>query len=316
MRTMSVMTMSSETVQVGQGALSLFPGQGSQHVGMGRRVVRSSEQAARFWNQASEALGRDLGELCWNTPLSQMTETANSQVALTAVSIASFMAAMENGSVTIGEDDAYAGHSIGALSAAVASGYVDPIDAVRLSAIRGQCMASAPIGGSMLAVVVSPGVTDEHELMNLSRQLAGEFDVDVAAYNGHKQIVLSGELERLQAARRSLGGGAKMLEVSNAFHSRYMKPIALKWLRALAETKFAEGGRCYIGCTTAQPTTDPILVRRDLARGLVCPVRWLGVMLSSQEKARIQVFGPGGAIAHLARPYLNGRPLYRFEDGR
>jgi [acyl-carrier-protein] S-malonyltransferase len=309
--------------------LALFPGQGSQVVGMGRRAVETSPAAAEFFDAASQALGRDLRQLCWNSPRAALTETANAQVALTAASIADWLALREQAATAAGEaadsggageagssHDACSGHSVGALAAAVAAGFLSPVDGVRLAAARGQLMAQAPAGGSMLALAAPVAAASEAELLAQAHSLAQEHGVEVAALNGPKQFVLAGGKERLAAVAQRYGAASKMLQVSNAFHSRYMAPVAPRWRETVHQVDFKPGRCRYVGCTTAQLTTAVDDVRTDLIRGLTEPVRWFGVLERTADLAQINVFGPGQAIARLTRSHLGGRPLRIYGGGR
>jgi len=305
------------TIKDRRSTLSLFPGQGSQVIGMGRKSVETSKSASEFFSAASGAIGCDLRELCWKGPMEILTKTENTQIALTAVAIADWMAMRENIEATAGRSsDACAGHSVGALAAAVAAGFLSPIDGVRLAQIRGNLMSEAPNGGSMLAVANAIAAISEDELVECAVGLAREFDVDVAALNSPKQFVLSGKREHLDKLCQKPGIVSKMLNVSNAFHSRYMKPVAPKWIEAINTVAFTPGTCSYIGCTTATPTTDVDSVRLDLIQGLTKPVHWFGVMEKTVDLACIDVFGPGQAIARFARSHLHGRPLTVYGGGR
>jgi [acyl-carrier-protein] S-malonyltransferase len=301
----------------------LFPGQGSQVAGMGRRAVETSPAAAEFFDAASRALGRDLRQLCWNSPRETLTETANAQVALTAASIADWLALREKEAGTADDagdaglgHDACSGHSVGALAAAVAAGFLSPVDGLRLAAARGELMAQAPAGGSMLALATPLAAADEDELMAQAHSLAQEHGVEVAALNGPRQFVLAGGKAQLEAVAQRYGAASKMLQVSNAFHSRYMEPVAPRWRETVHKVDFKPGRRRYVGCTTAQLTTEADDVRADLIRGLTEPVRWFGVLERTGDLAQIDVFGPGQAIARLTRSHLGGRPLRIHGGGR
>ncbi|NLT26873.1 MAG: ACP S-malonyltransferase [Microbacteriaceae bacterium] len=290
------------------GTAVLFPGQGSQVPGMGRRAAEASPRAAALYDAASAAIDRDLRELCWHAPLETLTRTENLQPALTVAALADWLA----------DDDRpdpaarTAGHSVGALAAAAVAGALDPVDAVRLAAARGALMASAPAGGAMLAVA-TPKTADEAAQHAAAVELAERFDVDVAAVNGPTQVVLAGAADRIDAAAAEIGGRSKRLEVSNAFHSRFMAPVADEWARTLEGVAFADGAGGYVGCASGALAADGDAVRADLRDGLTGAVRWMAVLQALDGCADFDVYGPGRAIARLARPFLDGRAVRTHE---
>lgn len=297
------------------GVAALFPGQGSQIVGMARRSVEGSPAAARFFDAASAAIDTDLREFCWDSSLECLTRTENLQPALTASALANWLADQEKRCSSPMEADRFAGHSVGALPAAVAAGHLSPVQGVQLAALRGRLMASAPPGGGMLAVV-SPRNLDVKDQRSYASDLATRFDLDVAAINGPTQIVVAGAIAHVEEARRSLAGRAKQLVVSNAFHSRFMQPVVSEWEAAVAELAL-QPGHGYVTCTTGDLANDCEDVRDDLRAGLTSPVLWRNVMDSVHSCASLAVYGPGRAIVRLARPYLEGRRVLIYEgEGR
>ncbi len=292
------------------GALHLFPGQGSQSRGMGRRALEHSAAARRFVEEASGAADLDLAELCLHASLEELTPTDVQQPALTAAALADWIAF---GPPTPGPGDRFAGHSIGALAAAAASGYLDLVEAVRLARLRGRLMSQAPGRGSMLAVV-APRTESEEAQLAWARALSERHGLDVAAVNGPTQIVLSGDLDRVEEAGRALPH-ATVLRVSHGFHSRLMEPVQPDWAAALAETGFAHGSG-YVGCTTGAPARGPEDVREDLRDGLRRTIRWACVLAATADCAPITVYGPGRAIARLQRPYLRSGTVRVTGGGR
>jgi len=293
----------------------LFPGQGSQAIGMARHSVQSSSSAAEFFDAASDALGIDLRTLCWSTPLEKLTDTENAQPAIAAASIADWLAAREMNAIEKGNPcDACAGHSSGAVAAAVAAGFLSPLHGVQLAAARGRLMAQAPEGGSMLAATYSGVISRGTELRKWALECAQEYDVDVAAINSPRQIVFSGGKKELQDLAARTGLVSKMLTVSNAFHSRFMSPVASKWHDSVSEMNIQEGLCQYVCCTTGEITSDPEAVRQDLIDGMTKPVNWLGVMEATTSFGTVCVFGPGKAIARLARPFLAERMLQMYGE--
>lgn len=181
-------------------AVNFFPGQGSQAPGMGRRSVERDADAATFFDRASDAVQMDLRQLCFHATLEQLTPTQIQQPVLTAASLATWIAHGRSGRAP---GDRFAGHSIGAVAATAAAGYLDPVEAVRLAAVRGRLMAETPGAGTMLAVVTrrtsSEAAQYDHAVL-----LADRYDLDVAAVNGPTQVVLSGAVASIEAAHQEL----------------------------------------------------------------------------------------------------------------
>jgi malonyl CoA-acyl carrier protein transacylase len=306
--------MSGGRAQTGadQGVLALFPGQGSQKVGMGREQAEASKAAAEVFDLGSDILGIDARKLCWHTPMEVLTRTENAQPAITIAALADWAAAGEMGQ----RQAVFAGHSIGAIAAAAAAGHISTAAAIKLAAARGALMAAAPGAGSMLAVAVSAcGSAAEQE--QRARELAGRFDLDVGAVNGPTQIVLSGPAENIESAKGAMRGKSKELAVSHAFHSRMMLAAEPEWHLTISAVEMATApASFYQGCINGIGTTDPAIVRADLEASLTKPVLWSRVMESTLSLGEIRAFGPAKAIARLARPYLAGRRLTMVGAGR
>jgi malonyl CoA-acyl carrier protein transacylase len=165
----------------------------------------------------------------------------------------------------------------------------------------------------MLAVAV-PLFQSPDERVDFGLELALRFGLDVAAFNGPRQLVLAGDSPSLEAAASGLGAKAKKLNVSHAFHSRLMEPVERDWEAILTATPLEETGRTYVGCTDGIPTSVGNRVRDDLRRGLRSPVMWTSVMETTRHFERLFIFGCGGAIARLARPYLQDREVHNVDE--
>ncbi|MEZ2391844.1 ACP S-malonyltransferase [bacterium RCC_150] len=290
--------------------VGLFPGQGSQYSGMGRRLAGSSAAASLVFDRAEEATGINVRRLCWNTLAPELDRTENAQLALTVFSLAAHSAFEAEGQAEI---NTFAGHSVGAIAAAAAAGYLSVESAASLAAARGRLMAGAPGNGGMIAVAVSPRETAEESHLE-GLKMARSFDLDIAAHNGPRQIVLSGQLASVDKAVKSLGAKAKKISVSHGFHSRLMAPVNSEWHEVLDNTDIAEAGRIYIGCTDGRPTLQGGDVLDDLKRGLCNPVMWSSVMEQTHAFKRLCVFGSGRAILRLARPYVRKREVMVIGD--
>lgn len=304
--------MSALPIEPGPAAptvLALFPGQGSQAVGMGQRAAATSRAAAEVFDIASDVLSVDARELCWRTPLDVLTRTENAQPAITVAALASWAGAAE----LLGDADVVcAGHSVGAIAAAAAAGYLTVAAAITLAAARGELMSTVPGDGSMLAVAVS-ACDSPQEQEERARQLAARLGLDVGAINGPTQVVLSGPRPVVASASEEMRGKAKELSVSHAFHSRMMTPAETRWHAMVDAVELAPGTRTYHGCITGTRARSGEDVRADLRASLTSPVLWSRVMEATRDLGEIRVFGPGRAIARLARPYRAGRDLIVME---
>src|SRR5581483_4791769 len=199
----------------------VFPGQGSQYVGMGRSLVENFSEARAIFEQADEALGFSLSRMCYEGPAETLQLTENMQPALVAVSVAAARVLEAQGI----QPDFVAGHSLGEYSALVAAGSLDFSDAVRLVRKRGQYMQDAvPLGeGAMAALLKLP---DEKLYAVLADACQGEV-VTAANYNSPDQIVIAGHtgaVTRAVELAKSAGARTKILNVSAPFHCPLMEP--------------------------------------------------------------------------------------------
>ncbi|MDR1449426.1 MAG: ACP S-malonyltransferase [Propionibacteriaceae bacterium] len=289
------MTENPRGVTLDNRPFLLFPGQGSQFVGMCQRLDAAYPVAREVLDEASDALSLDVRDLMWRTSEEVLTQTENAQPAIVVASVAAYRV-WRCGE---GTDQAVAwtaGHSIGALAAAVAAGYLSVADGARLARRRGQLMAEVADEGAMVAVAVT---SDEARAECLA--VAEEIGVDVAAYNGARQIVLSGAADRVRAAKDRLGGRCRLLKVSNAFHSRLMDPVLPKWQDILNETDFQDADTPYLATVSGEVVTSPASVSADLHEGLRQPVRWDRVLDRASGERRGVVCGPGRSLARLWR---------------
>ena len=284
----------------------LFPGQGSQGVGMGKALADAFDEARRTFEEANAALGFDLRRLCWEGPEDELARTANAQPAILTASIAALRAARARG---LREDGVLlAGHSLGEFTALVAGEALAFADALRLVRRRGELMQAADASGGMAAVI---GL-DAEAVDGAIR----ETGVVVANDNAPGQIVLSGDDDALTGASRAAresGLRAMKLGVAGAFHSPAMAPAVPEFESALRDVEFRAPAVPVVSCTTAEPMTDP---RRDLAAALIRPVRWADTMraLAVRGAGRFADAGPGRVLAKLARRNLPGAEAVALTD--
>jgi [acyl-carrier-protein] S-malonyltransferase len=251
----------------------LFPGQGSQRVGMGRDLAHEFAVARQTYEEADDVLGFALSRLCFDGPEAELTLTSHTQPAILTTSIAVFRALGERG-LTF---DVVAGHSLGEWTALVAAGSIAFRDAVRLTHLRGRYMQDAvPAGQGAMAAVMG---LDRAALQAICERASAPGEpVELANLNGAGQIVISGSaaaVDRAVAEARSAGAKrATRLAVSAPFHCSLMKPAADQLAAALAGVAIGATRVPVIHNVTAQPNQDPERIRGLLIEQVTAPVRW------------------------------------------
>lgn len=250
----------------------VFPGQGSQQVGMGRALFDASAAARAIFEAADEALGMSLSTMCFEGPEDALVQTANTQPAILTCSVAALAALRERLSIT---PSVVLGHSLGEFSALVAAGALSFADAVRLVRLRGQAMQEAvPQGTGAMAAIIGLPV---EELDALCAEAAQGEVVSPANENGGGQIVVAGHaaaVDRLVALAKSRKARAVPLKVSAPFHCALMAPAAQRLAQALADVQVAAMGVPVIANVDAQPNADAAAVKDLLVRQVTQRVRW------------------------------------------
>ena len=284
------------------GLAYVFPGQGSQSVGM--LVAKSSEVSATY-EEASEALGYDMGELISSGPEEVLNQTEYTQPALLTVSVALFRYAMNNNAEF---PDVVLGHSLGEYAALVAAGAIRFEDAVKLVRRRGQYMQGAvPLGKGGMAAVL--GLSDDmmREICESVTRESKTGLVETANFNAPEQVVVAGDNETLQVLmERCRESGAKrsiLLNVSAPFHCSLMKPAALKMEERLREIEIIPPKIPVVQNVTANYETDPQSIRRNLVDQVCAPVRWtesIKTLWDNQVESFVEC-GPGRVLSGLIK---------------
>jgi [acyl-carrier-protein] S-malonyltransferase len=277
----------------------LFAGQGAQSVGMGRDLAEQFPTAAEVFHQADEILARKLSEIAWNGPIEELTKTSNCQPALFVHGLACFSVLRElAGNFPIG---GAAGLSLGEITAHAAAGTFDFATGLKLVERRGELMdeACAATKGGMAAMIGA----DE----NVVRQLAADEDVDIANINAPGQIVVSGELAKVEAAvgvAREYGiRRATLLNVAGAYHSRLMENAYEKFGVALQHITAQPPRFPVISNVTGEEVETPIEIRQTLQDQVTGTVRWMDCVerLAALGCDFFIELGPGGVLAGLLR---------------
>jgi [acyl-carrier-protein] S-malonyltransferase len=292
-------------------AAYVFPGQGSQAVGMGKALAEAFPVARRLFDEVDEALGDKLSAVMWEGPAETVTLTQNAQPALVAVSLAAMRVLETEAGVDLKRDAAFvAGHSVGEYAALAAAGSLSVGDAVRLVRTRGRAMQQAvPVGMGAMAALL--GVDFEQAAAIAAEAAQGEL-VQAANDNGGGQVVVSGhktaveravEIAKAKGVRRAM-----LLPVSAPFHSALMQPAAEVMADALAKVAIKVPVVPLVANVTAAPVTDPAQIMRGLVEQVTGTVRWresVAFMASAGVNAFYEV-GSGKVLSALVKRIAEG----------
>jgi [acyl-carrier-protein] S-malonyltransferase len=284
----------------------VFPGQGSQAVGMGRELAEAFPIARHLFEEVDEALQQKLSRVMWEGPEEELRLTENTQPALLAVSMAVVRVLETQGNWKISERAAFvAGSSLGEYSALAAAGTFTLPDAARLLKLRGQAMQKAvPVGQGAMAALIGPDLAQAAEIAGEAAQ--GEV-CNVANDNAPGQVVVSGHkaaVERAMAIAAARGfKRSVLLPVSAPFHCSLMQPAADVMAEALAQTAMTSPVVPVVSNVAASAVTDPAEIRRLLVTQVTSTVRWTESVqyMKNQGVDRIVEAGTGKVLAGLVK---------------
>ena len=277
----------------------LFPGQGSQSVGMGAALAVASQAARDTFGEGDEALGQNLFKLMREGPEDDLKLSENAQPAIMAHALAVFRALTREGGVSLEKVAHFvAGHSLGEYSALCAAGSFDLPTTAKLLKLRGQAMQRAvPVGQGAMASLIGPKT--DLALAEAAAQAGSEAGVCVVANdNNQGNIVISGEkaaVDKAIEAAKGMGARAVPLNVSAPFHCPLMQPAAEEMAEALAAATVLAPRTPLVANVTARPTNDPELIRRLLVEQVTGRVRWRESVTWMVEEGGVTRFAEAGA---------------------
>ena len=289
----------------------VFPGQGSQVVGMGKGLAEAFAPARQVFEEVDAALGQRLSETIWNGPAETLTLTENAQPALMAVSLATLRALEAEAGLDLGRDVAFvAGHSLGEYSALAAAGSLTVADAARLLRTRGRAMQKAvPVGVGAMAALIG---VDLEAAKAIAQEASAGAVCAAANDNGGDQVVLSGDksaVERAVDIAKARGvKRAMMLPVSAPFHCALMQPAAQVMAEALSQVAVTPPRVPLVANVLAAPITDPAAIVQALVEQVTGTVRWresVTVMAQAGVTAFYEI-GSGKVLAGLIKRIAEG----------
>ncbi|GAA0396398.1 ACP S-malonyltransferase [Brevundimonas terrae] len=285
----------------------LFPGQGSQAVGMGVALSDAFASAREVFAEVDDALNQKLSALMKDGPEDQLTLTENAQPALMAVSMATARVLKVEFGFDVSSADFVAGHSLGEYSALAASGAISLADTARLLKLRGQAMQRAvPVGKGAMASLIGPKT--DLALAEEAAKAGSAVGVCVVANDNNKgNVVISGDKAAVDLAiekAKELGARAIPLNVSAPFHCPLMQPAADEMAAALAEATIHAPSATLIANVTARPEIDPETIRRLLVEQVTGRVRWresMEWMATEGGVTRFVEVGSGKVLTGMAK---------------
>ena len=300
------------------GVVFLFPGQGSQKVGMGKALCEQWPEARAVFEEADAVLGFSVSQLCFAGPEADLTLTANAQPAILTTSIAALRVLQR---VTGLRPVAVAGHSLGEYSALVAAGALSLADAVRVVHLRGRFMQEAvPAGVGAMAAIIGLAPADIEAVCAEATASTSQQFVSPANFNGGGQVVIAGHKDAVETAcvvaKKRGAKLAKLLPVSAPFHCALMRPAAERLAVELEKIDVQPLALPVISNAEAAPYRDAARVRALLVRQVTAPVRWEESVLhlASQGISAALEVGAGNVLAGLVKRIAPGLVVWPAGD--
>lgn len=276
-------------------SILVFPGQGSQSVGMGRDLYENNAAARAVFDEVDDALNQKLSDIIFNGPMEDLTLTTNVQPAIMATSIAMLRAS------GVPLTEYVAGHSLGEYTALCAAGAISLADTARLLRLRGDAMQRAvPIGAGLTAVILGLDI-------DTVREICAKNDCDVANDNSPGQVVISGAREivekTLEDAKSAGARRAMPLALSVPVHCRIQAPAAIEMREALSKIEIKKPAAKLVSNKTCAPIDDPDEIREALVYQITHGVRWRESVLAMHDMGITETIevGPGAVLTGLTK---------------
>lgn len=293
----------------------MFPGQGSQYVGMGSEILDGFPETKEIFDQVDEICGKSISRLCLEGPLEDLTLTDNLQPAITAVNLVCLSALIKSGvspAVSVG-------HSLGEYAALASCGVVSTVDALRLTMKRGELMhREAQKNPGAMAAIIGMEIDKVSDIVG---QCADKGVIAVANHNTAQQIVITGEngpVSQAMESAKQKGARAIQLKVSGAWHCNLMKDAVNEFRAFMDGVQFLTPRTEMLFNATAETETDPEKIKDTMANQLTSPVRWYEIVLKMANQG-IDTFvevGPKKVLSGLVSKIIpeGGAQIFNVED--
>ena len=297
----------------------LFPGQGAQHVGMGKQLVQDYPEAKKLFDTASDILGYDLSKLCFEGPAEELDSTIYSQPALFVASLAALEKLRADRPDVVLGCEVSAGLSLGEYTALVYSGALSFEDGLKVVQRRGQAMQAA--ADATPSGMVSILLMDRDQVQAVCDEASAHGSIQIANYLCPGNIVVSGEnaaCERAAELADAGGGRAVPLAVAGAFHTPIMKPADDQLAEALADTEIKSPEIPVISNVDAEVHSDPEEIRNILIRQVLQPVRWEDSIRKMLDEGTTEFYevGPGKVLKGLMKRISRKTSITTINDSQ
>ncbi|MCP4855050.1 MAG: ACP S-malonyltransferase [Fuerstiella sp.] len=295
----------------------LFPGQGAQHVGMGKKIVQQYPKAKELFDQAQEILGYDLAKLCFEGPADELDSTIYSQPALFVASLAALERLRADSPEIVLGCEMAAGLSLGEYTALVFSGAMSFEDGLRVVQCQGQAMQAA--ADATPSGMVSILLMDREQVQKVCDEASGHGSIQIANFLCPGNIVVSGEngaCERAAEIAEADGGRAVPLAVAGAFHTPIMKPADEQLAEVLNGTSLRAPEIPVVSNVDAEVHSDPDEIRKLLIQQVLQPVRWEDSIRSMLDTGCTDFYevGPGKVLKGLMKRIARKTPITTVND--